>query len=112
MVPAFGTYYQSLCAVYSKRCVPSIEKQLARGNPKVDGFYESVRVKRVSYEKIKGVDPMLSSFFNVNTTKDLERVERIDHESVQSLSTEETHHGEVEKSEPKMKLSRKLSSIE
>jgi molybdopterin-guanine dinucleotide biosynthesis protein A len=98
VVPAFGMYYQPLCAVYSKRCIPFIEKQLACGNPKVDDFYESVKLKRVSYEKIKCVDPTLASFFNVNTKKDLERSEKIYDESDQLFSTESIHHGKVEKS--------------
>ncbi|OEU45365.1 MAG: hypothetical protein BBJ60_09770 [Desulfobacterales bacterium S7086C20] len=67
----------------------------------MDDFYESVRVKRVSYERIKSIDPNLASFFNVNTKNDLERVERIYDESDQLLSTEEIHHGKVEKSDPK-----------
>lgn len=111
VVPSFGTYYQPLCAVYSKRCIPFIEEQLAFGEPKVDDFYESVRVKRVSYERIKSIDPNPASFFNVNTKKDLERVERIYDESDQLLSTEEIHHGKVEKSERKMELSRESSWI-
>jgi len=111
VVPSFGTYYQPLCAVYSKRCLPFIEKQLALGEPKVEDFFVSVRVKRVSYETIKSIDPNLDSFFNVNTKKDLERVERIYDESDQLLPKEEIHHGKVEKSEPKMELSRESSSI-
>ena len=96
VVPFFGTYYQPLCAVYSKRCIPSIEKQLAHGNPKVDHFYENVRVKRVSYEKIKRVDPILASFFNVNTKKDLERVEKIYDERDKLFSIEPNNRVNIE----------------
>jgi len=105
VVPAFGRYYQPLCAVYARRCIPFIEKQLNCGNPKVDDFYESVRVKRVSYEKFKRVDPTLASFFNVNTKRDLEQAKKTYGESDQFFSTKSIHQGKVERSVRKMESS-------
>ena len=76
IVPADGTYYQPLCAIYSKRCIPHIEEQLTRGDLKTDRFFERVSVRKISYRKIRAVDPNLHSFFNVNTTEDLDAVVR------------------------------------
>ncbi|MCF8078095.1 MAG: hypothetical protein K9K88_02325 [Desulfobacterales bacterium] len=77
VVPFSGTYYQPLCAVYSKRCIPLIEAQLERGDRKVDRLFERVAVKPVSYRRLRSVDPALRSFFNVNTPEELLLAERM-----------------------------------
>jgi len=72
IVPASGTFFQPLCALYSRRCVPVIEDILGQGEVKVDRLYARVRVKRVAYRHFEAVDPELHSFFNVNTPSGLE----------------------------------------
>lgn len=74
IVPSFGTYYQPLCAVYAKHCIPIIEERLKRGDVKADGIYEQLRVKKIPYEHLQRADPQLISFFNVNTPADLQTV--------------------------------------
>lgn len=76
IVPALGTYYQPLCAVYSKRCIPFIEELLTGGDMKTDHLFDRVSVRKVPYRKIRAVDPNLHSFFNVNTPEDLEAAAR------------------------------------
>ena len=71
VVPSVGTYFQPLCAVYSKRCIPFIEDQLRRGEVKTDGIFKALKVKKVPYEHLQKVDPKLTSFYNVNTPEDL-----------------------------------------
>ena len=77
IVPASGTFFQPLCALYSRRCAPVIEEILAQGEVKVDRLYARVRVKRVAYRHFEAVDPQLHSFFNVNTPADLETARRL-----------------------------------
>lgn len=76
IVPDSGVYYQPLCAVYSKRCVPIIEAQLNNGDMKVDHLFEKMNVKTVSYDTFKTVDPELISFFNINAPADLDWAEK------------------------------------
>jgi len=71
VVPCSGTYYQPLCAVYSKRCIPLIETMLRNGQVKVDRLFDEVNVKRIDYQKLEAVDLHLDSFFNVNTPEDM-----------------------------------------
>ena len=73
VVPASGTFFQTLCALYARRCAPVIEEILGQGEVKVDRLYARVRVKRVAYRYFEAVDPELLSFFNVNTPADLEK---------------------------------------
>ena len=71
VAPASGSYFQPLCAVYSKRCIPFIEDRLGRGDVKTDSMYETLKVKRIPYAQLQVVDPKLESFFNINTPEDL-----------------------------------------
>lgn len=77
VVPFEGTFYQPMCAIYSRRCVPVIEQMLHRRQLKVDLLYERVRLKTIPNEHFKVVDPQLDSFFNVNTPEELETARRM-----------------------------------
>jgi molybdenum cofactor guanylyltransferase len=67
VVPFYDGHYQPLCAIYSKRCIPLIEKQLTSSDYKISHLFERVHVKTVPFEKLKTADPELLSFLNVNT---------------------------------------------
>ena len=67
VVPVVDGHFQPLCAIYSKRCLPAIEKQLGGRDYKIIQFFDQMQVKTVSAEQIKRADPQMHSFFNVNT---------------------------------------------
>jgi molybdenum cofactor guanylyltransferase len=77
IVPASGTYYQPMCAIYSKRCAVIIEQMLNSHELKVDRLYERVQLKPIPYERFEAVDPQLLSFFNINTTDDLKMAQEL-----------------------------------
>ena len=77
VVPFSDTYFQPLCAVYSKRCINLIEQQLSRGDPKVDHLFAKVSLKKIPYEQFEEIDNNLISFFNVNTPEDLRNAEQL-----------------------------------
>ena len=62
-----GLVFQTLHAIYSKRCLPYIEKRIAEGRKQVVGFFEDVRVRTLDVTEITRWDPNLRSFFNANT---------------------------------------------
>ena len=66
-----GLVLQTLHAIYSKRCLPFIEKQISQGKKQVVGFFEDVRVRTLDVEEIARWDPNLRSFFNANTPEAL-----------------------------------------
>ncbi len=66
-----GLVFQTLHAIYSKRCLPFIEKRIAEGNKQVVGFFEDVRVRTLEAAEIARWDPDLRSFFNANTPEAL-----------------------------------------
>ena len=77
VVPFSGTYFQPLCAVYSKRCAPFIEGQLGENDLKVDNLFAKVKIRTIPYETFQKVDEDLISFFNVNSPEDLEYAEKL-----------------------------------
>src|SRR5918994_5153663 len=66
-----GLVYQTLHAIYSKRCLPFIERRIAEGKKQVVSFFADVRVRTLDVTDITLWDPDLRSFFNVNTPEGL-----------------------------------------
>lgn len=64
-------YFEPLCAFYSRRCLPHIEAQLARGDHKIIRFFDKVRVNPLPVEELLKADPGLLSFRNANTPDEL-----------------------------------------
>lgn len=71
IVPVTPEGYQPLCAIYSRRCIKPIEDQLGQGDLKISKLYSKIKIKTISEESLRGVDPELISFFNINTVEDL-----------------------------------------
>jgi len=68
---------EPLCAVYSKRCLPGIEKQLASGMLKVALLLDRVRTRYVPPAEWRAWDPDGLSFLNVNRDADVQRAEAL-----------------------------------
>jgi molybdopterin-guanine dinucleotide biosynthesis protein A len=68
-----GFIYQTLHAVYGPACLPPIRSQLARGERQIVRFFDQIRVAAVEEEVVRGFDPELWTFFNVNTPEALAR---------------------------------------
>ena len=66
-----GFVFQTLHAIYSRACLPAIERQLASGNFQVIGFFPDVVVREMPVEAVRRYDPSLWSFFNANTPEAL-----------------------------------------
>ncbi len=73
IVPQTDDGYEALSAVYSKACLPLIEKSLNSGSYMIKSFWSKNRVKKIPVEKLKEIDPQMETFFNVNTQEDLEK---------------------------------------
>lgn len=62
---------EPLCAVYSKKCLPIVKRNLANGELKMTAWLNSVNVRFVPAEKLAKYDPELGSFRNLNRPEDL-----------------------------------------
>jgi len=70
VVPVVDGREQTLHALYHRRCLPAIHAQLAEGRLRVNYFFDQVRVRRVTEDELRGVDPDLHSFVNANTPQE------------------------------------------
>ncbi|MCP3900321.1 MAG: molybdenum cofactor guanylyltransferase [Desulfobacteraceae bacterium] len=64
---------EALLAVYSKACLPLIEKNLNANIFMIKKFYAKNKVKAIPLENLKKIDPLMESFFNINTPADIEK---------------------------------------
>lgn len=62
---------EPLCAWYSLRCLPAIERTLDAGDLRVIGFHEQVRVQRLPLARVEDFGDPARLFSNVNTPLDL-----------------------------------------
>ena len=78
VIPHLIDGYHPLHAIYSKRCIKSIEKLIREGNLKVIDFFDKVKVKEVTSDDLSSLDATANSFLNINTPEDLARIKKSD----------------------------------
>jgi molybdopterin-guanine dinucleotide biosynthesis protein A len=71
-VPRVFGRAQGLCAVYSVRLVPSLERLITAGHRRVGSLLESIDVHYLDENDLYPIDADLGSFRNVNTPADYE----------------------------------------
>jgi molybdopterin-guanine dinucleotide biosynthesis protein A len=71
IVPELSEGFQSLHAIYSRRCLPAINKMLLADKLKITGFFKEMRMLRITEEKIKPFNKDGRLFLNINTPEDL-----------------------------------------
>ncbi len=75
VIPHLNDGYHPLHALYSKRCLKFIEELISEDNLKITDFFNRVKVREVPSDEIISLDPDLRSFLNINTPKDLEKIQ-------------------------------------
>lgn len=76
VIPLSSKGIEPLLALYSKRCLPAIDRLLESGSRKITNLLEAVRVRYVDYSGMdNGNQP--SVFFNINTPLDLQSAQKI-----------------------------------
>ncbi|MBT3177468.1 MAG: molybdenum cofactor guanylyltransferase [Desulfobacula sp.] len=73
IIPRTDDGLETLFAVYSKECIPLIEKTLNNNVFMIKKFFRKKKVKEIPVDKLKLIDPKMQFIFNVNTPKDLEK---------------------------------------
>ena len=76
VIPETSKGVEPLCSVYSKRCFKPIEEQLEKKSLKIQRVFQKVRVKKISEDILRAIDPDLVSLSNINTPGDLARAEQ------------------------------------
>ncbi|KAB3530236.1 molybdenum cofactor guanylyltransferase [Alkaliphilus serpentinus] len=73
LIPFIGGFYEPLHSIYGKNCISAIESQLRNQNYKIADFFNDVKVKKLSEEVVRRLDPKLKSFININTIEDFHK---------------------------------------
>jgi len=76
VIPETSKGVEPLCSVYSKRCFKPIEEQLEKKSLKIQRVFQKVRVKKISEDILRTIDPDLVSLSNINTPDDLTRAKQ------------------------------------
>ncbi|PWH20614.1 MAG: molybdenum cofactor guanylyltransferase [Ardenticatenia bacterium] len=77
VVPIISGRWETLHAVYSKRCLKPIEQRLHQDQLRVCSFFESVHLCTVEQRHLERFDPLLRSFLNMNTPEEWQRLQHI-----------------------------------
>lgn len=72
VMPRIGDNFEPLFALYSRRCIPHIQRALGERKRRIVSFLAEVKVRYVGEEEIRKHDPRMISFSNINTYDDLE----------------------------------------
>ena len=67
-----GEHVEPLHAAYRRTCLPAIERAIRAGKRRIISFFPEVRVRYVTPEEVRVLDPALDSFRNVNTPEEWE----------------------------------------
>lgn len=74
VIPKTQDGWQPLHAIYSQKCLPFMEELIRQDNLKIIDFFHRVKKREVPTEEILPLDPNLTSFLNVNTPEELNRI--------------------------------------
>lgn len=77
VIPRVAEGVEPLHAVYARSCLAPVERLLEQGEMRVDALFELIKVRYVEAEEVERFDPRRLSFFNVNTSADLERAQQL-----------------------------------
>jgi len=73
IVPELFEGFQSLHAIYSRRCLPAIKKMIMSDKLKISGLFNQMRLLKITEEKIKLYCKNGHPFLNINTPEDLKK---------------------------------------
>ena len=71
VVPKVDWKIEALHAIYTKSCIPAVEELIHNRDYQIFKFFPKVRVRYLSKEEIRGLDPEMRSFFNINKPEEL-----------------------------------------
>jgi molybdenum cofactor guanylyltransferase len=72
IVPRTDDGLEPLAALYSRECIPLIERNLERKMFMIKKFFRIKKIKEIPVSDLKKLDPSMQFMFNVNTPEDLE----------------------------------------
>ncbi len=76
VVPRISGMMETLHALYSKGCLPTIERLIASRECQIIRIFKKLSVRYIEEDVIRGFDPELRSFININRPGELRDAEK------------------------------------
>ncbi|PID76223.1 MAG: molybdenum cofactor guanylyltransferase [Deltaproteobacteria bacterium] len=76
-MPVTATGQEPLCALYTKKCLPLMEKHIALNQLKIRSVFGKKWLHEISERRLRQADRDLISFYNINRPEDMERAKRL-----------------------------------
>jgi len=76
VVPVLSHGFETLCAVYSKNCLPAMQAMLEGGNHRIFDLYPQINVRSVPYAQLAIADKDGRAFLSVNTPDEFDAVKK------------------------------------
>ncbi|WP_034328563.1 molybdenum cofactor guanylyltransferase [Alkaliphilus transvaalensis] len=70
VIPYLKPYYEPLHAIFSKSCLPLIEKALVNKTYKIVSLISQLKVRKILKGEVLKFDPLMKCFYNVNTNEE------------------------------------------
>jgi molybdopterin-guanine dinucleotide biosynthesis protein A len=83
IIPETSAGMEPLCAIYSKRCLNTVEHHIKQNKFKIQRALAKHRWKTIAESELRAKDPELISFYNINTPRDLARAEEMTARSIE-----------------------------
>jgi molybdopterin-guanine dinucleotide biosynthesis protein A len=77
VIPRVDWMIEALHAIYTKKCLPQIEKQVHLGIYHPRQLLEVMNVKYIDEAKLRSFDPHLDAFINVNRPSELSKIKKL-----------------------------------
>jgi len=85
IIPKIDRKYHPLFGIYSKNCLPIIEKRIKQQRFKVSSIFSKVKTNFISKHEIRQFEPNLLSLMNINIPGDLIRVKNMEESICQKI---------------------------
>lgn len=76
VAPKIDWKIEALHALYKRTCLPEVDRLIRHHQYQAIRFFDRVSVRYVGEEEVRGLDPSLRSFLNINCPEDLKEIER------------------------------------
>ncbi|QRN86603.1 molybdenum cofactor guanylyltransferase [Clostridia bacterium] len=80
VIPELHDFYEPLCALYRKSCLPYMEKAIKAGKRKIKSFYPDIHIKALKEEELEHIGNLDVLFLNVNEHKHYLHMKRLKNE--------------------------------
>lgn len=77
VAPRIRDHWEPMHAMYSRSCLPHIERLMAANDLKIINFFEEITILEVTETDLARFDPECRFLLNLNTPEDLERARKM-----------------------------------